>query len=132
MLLKRIKSNEKLYKTSVVAILAIVVFGFGIMGFKSAFSSPSTGILLNDQEVGNLKFKNARFEENKLIVEVEAKEKEELSTIDVIYKDKSGNEITRVSGYIGNEIEKEEVKKLVVDTDEDLSNINTVEYIINK
>ena len=77
-------------------------------------------------------FKNAKLDGTKLTVEVEAKDNVSLSTIDVVYKDKSGNEITRLSGYIGNEIEKEEVKKLVVDTDEDLSNINEVEYIINK
>ena len=77
-------------------------------------------------------FKNAKLDGTKLTVEVEAKDNVSLSTIDVVYKDKSGNEITRLSGYIGNEIEKEEVKKLVVDTDEDLSNINEVEYIVNK
>lgn len=89
-------------------------------------------MILNDQEVGNLMFKNAKLDGTKLTVEVEAKDNVSLSTIDVVYKDKSGNEITRLSGYIGNEIEKEEVKKLVVDTDEDLSNINEVEYIVNK
>ena len=87
--------------------------------------------MLRDQEVEGISFKNASYENNKLQVEVSSASSQNIKTIDVVYKDASGNEISRVSGYVGNTIDND-ARKLVVSTDEDLSNAYSIEYIINK
>ena len=130
-LIKKFKSNEELYRKSLVLAGAIFVIGFGIVGFRLAFSSANTTVMLRDQEVEGISFKNASYENNKLQVEVSSASSQNIKTIDVVYKDASGNEISRVSGYVGNTIDND-VRKLVVSTDEDLSNAYSIEYIINK
>ena len=130
-LIKKFKSNEELYRKSLVLVGVLLVGGFGIIGFRLAFSSANTTVMLRDQEVEGISFKNASYENNKLQVEVSSASSQNIKTIDVVYKDASGNEISRVSGYVGNTIDND-VRKLVVSTDEDLSNAYSIEYIINK
>ena len=122
--IKKIKSNKELYNKSLILIGAALIVGFGIIGFRLAFSSVNT-------EVEGISFKNAKLENNNLEVEVSSATSQSIRTIEVIYKDNNGTEITRLSGYIGNTIDND-TRKLVVGTDEDLSNAYSIEYIINK
>ena len=125
------KENKGLYNKSLILVGVILIGAFGIIGFRLAFSSTNTSEMLRDQEVEGISFKNATIENNNLEVEVSSATSKNIKTIDVVYKDNNGNEITRLSGYIGNTIDSD-VRKLVVGTDEDLSNAYSIEYIINK
>ena len=129
--IKKLKSNKELYNKSLILIGAALIVGFGIIGFRLAFSSVNTSEMLKDQEVEGISFKNAKLENNNLEVEVSSATSQSIRTIEVIYKDNNGTEITRLSGYIGNTIDND-TRKLVVGTDEDLSNAYSIEYIINK
>ena len=129
--MKNLKNNEELYRKSLILVGAALIVGFGIVGFRLAFSSTNTTEMLKNQEVEGISFKNATMENNTLTVEVSSASSQSIRTIDVVYKDDSGNEITRLSGYVGNTIDNE-TRKLVVGTDEDLSNAYSIEYIINK
>ena len=131
---KRLKENKPLYITSISIICILVVSAVTLLGFNITHSSVLTSELLKDQEVDNLVFSNADLNGNKLSVEVENNSNEvyTLKTIDVVFKDESGSEITTLSGYIGNSLNTGDVKRLVVETDEDLSNSYSIEYRINK
>ena len=131
---KRLKENKPLYITSISIICILVVSAVVLVGFNITHSSILTSELLKDKEVDNLVFSNADLNGNKLSVEVKNNSNEvyTLNTIDVVFKDESGNEITTLSGYIGNSLNTGDVKRLVVETDEDLSNSYSIEYRINK
>ena len=129
--MKKLQENKGLYNKSLILVGVILIGAFGIIGFRLAFSSTNTTEMLRDQEVEGISFKNATIENNNLEVEVSSNNSISIKTIDVVYKDNSGKEITRLSGYVGNTIDSD-VRKLVVGTDEDLSNAYSIEYIINK
>ena len=131
---KRLKENKPLYITSISIICILVVSAVTLVGFNITHSSVLTSEVLKDQEVDNLVFSNADLNGNKLSVEVKNNSNEvyTLNTIDVVFKDESGSEITTLSGYIGNSLNTGDVKRLVVETDEDLSNSYSIEYRINK
>ena len=131
---KRLKENKPLYITSISIICILVVSAVTLVGFNITHSSVLTSEVLKDQEVDNLVFSNADLNGNKLSVEVKNNSNEvyTLNTIDVVFKDESGSEITTLSGYIGNSLNTGDVKRLVVETDEDLSNSYYIEYRINK
>ena len=131
---KRLKENKPLYITSITIICILVVSAVTLLGFNITHSSVLISEVLKDQEVDNLVFSNADLNGNKLSVEVKNNSNEiyTLNTIDVVFKDESGNEITTLSGYIGNNLNTGDVKRLVVETDEDLSNSYSIEYRINK
>ena len=90
--------------------------------------------LLSNQTVDNLEFLNAKLENGKLIVEVHntLSTTYNLKTIEVSYYDNSNNIITTVKGYIGPSIDSDNYRKLIVQTDADLSNATKIEYTINK
>ena len=129
--MKKLQENKGLYNKSLILVGVILIGAFGIIGFRLAFSSTNTTVMLRDQEVEGISFKNATIENNNLEVEVSSNNSISIKTIDVVYKDNNGKEITRLSGYVGNTIDSD-VRKLVVGTDEDLSNAYSIEYIINK
>ena len=129
--MKKLQENKGLYNKSLILVGVILIGAFGIIGFRLAFSSASTTEMLKDQEVEGISFKNATIENNNLEVEVSSNNSISIKTIDVVYKDNNGKEITRLSGYVGNTIDSD-VRKLVVGTDEDLSNAYSIEYILNK
>ena len=131
---KRLKENKPLYITSISIICILVVSAVTLLGFNITHSSVLTSEVLKDQEVDNLVFSNADLNGNKLSVEVKNNSNEiyTLNTIDVVFKDESGNEITTLSGYIGNSLNTGDVKRLVVETDVDLSGAYSIEYKINK
>ena len=131
---KRLKENKPLYITSISIICILVVSAVTLLGFNITHSSILTSELLKNQEIDNLVFSNADLNGNKLSVEVKNNSNEvyTLNTIDVVFKDESGSEITTLSGYIGNSLNTGDVKRLVVETDEDLSDSYSIEYRINK
>ena len=129
--MKKLQENKGLYNKSLILVGVILIGAFGIIGFRLAFSSTNTTVMLRDQEVEGISFKNATIENNNLEVEVSSTTSKNIKTIDVVYKDNNGKEITRLSGYVGNTIDSD-IRKLVVGTDEDLSNAYSIEYIINK
>ena len=131
---KRLKENKPLYITSISIICILVVSAVTLLGFNITHSSVLISEVLKDQEVDNLVFSNADLNGNKLSVEVKNNSNEiyTLNTIDVVFKDESGNEITTLSGYIGNNLNTGDVKRLVVETDVDLSGAYSIEYKINK
>ena len=131
---KRLKENKPLYITSISIICILVVSAVVLVGFNITHSSILTSELLKDKEVDNLVFSNADLNGNKLSVEVKNNSNEvyTLNTIDVVFKDESGNEITTLSGYIGNSLNTGDVKRLVVETDIDLSNSYSIDYNINR
>ena len=55
-----------------------------------------------------------------------------LKSFDIIVKDKSGKEMIKLVGYIGEEISAGETKKIISKTDMDLSKAGSVEYTINR
>lgn len=112
--------------------LAIILIGIGV-----SYSDPNSSYL-SDQTVENLEFKNANLVyENgvsKYTVEVtnSLTTNYSLKTIDIIFKDSSGNEIENLVGYIGNTLTPGEMKLLDASVDKELTDIVTIEYVVNK
>lgn len=55
-----------------------------------------------------------------------------LKSIDIVFKNKDGNTIQTLSGYIGDSLEKDGTQTLNVVTDRDLTSATKIEYKINK
>lgn len=134
---KIIDSIKKLGKTRLIGIAGIFVLTIFIIVFIS-INQVSLGynssLDIPDITVSNLRFNNAQLDENKLTVNVQniTSDIYELKTITVTFKDSSSNIITKINGYIGEEIEPNEIRKLDVKTDIDLSNTAVVEYTVKK
>ena len=131
---KLLKKDKKKLIIQGSIIVLIIVLGVVIINFAVSHANPNSADFLKDQRVDGLLFTRTKYETNKLIVIVknESDEVYNLKTIDVTFKDNSGNEITTVNGYIGDKIEANGKKQLVVQTDIDLSSANTITYTINK
>lgn len=130
---KQLKQNKRIYLTSGVVIAIIVTLSILFINFNFSKAIDTT-TLLSDQVVDNLKFSDARFENNKLTVVVSntLDDSYRLKTIDVIFQDENYQEITTITGYIGNRLEQKDRKQLVVSTDVDLSQAVHIKYIINR
>lgn len=130
---KQLKQNKRIYLTSGVVIAIIVTLSILFINFNFSKAIDTT-TLLSDQVVDNLKFSDARFENNKLTVVVSntLDDSYRLKTIDVIFQDENYQEITTITGYIGNRLEQMDKKQLVVSTDVDLSQAVHIKYIINR
>ena len=128
------KNNRKLIILGISLIVLIISIGVITNNLNSSHANPNSADFLKDQRVDGLLFTRTKYETNKLIVIVknESDEVYNLKTIDVTFKDNSGNEITTVNGYIGDKIEANGKKQLVVQTDIDLSSANTITYTVNK
>ena len=131
---KLLKKDKKKLIIQGSIIVLIIALGVVIINFAVSHANPNSADFLKDQRVDGLLFTRTKYETNKLIVIVknESDEVYNLKTIDVTFKDNSGNEITTVNGYIGDKIEANGKKQLVVQTDIDLSNANTITYTVNK
>ena len=127
------KTNKKFYITSGVVIGVIIVTSILLISLNSS-KAVDTTTLLSDQVVDNLKFMNATLENNKLTVVVynTLDDGYSLKTIDVTFQDENYNEITTVKGYIGPNLEKKDMRQLVVSTDIDLTGATHIKYTINK
>lgn len=115
-----------------MSFLLVIVINLAI-----SFSNPNSGFL-PDQTVDGLNFQNAQMNIQNGIsnytVEVvnELKESYELKTIEVVLKDENGEELTILTGYIGNNLESGETKVLDASIDEEINAIHQVEYRIHK
>lgn len=126
------KSNKKtLTIISSLVIVFIIVFIVG-----KSLSNPNSGYLKN-QLVEGLSFENAEiiYEEgiSTFTVEVynENDTKVDLKTISINLKNADGD-ITTLVGYIGESLETQEGKLITASIDDDLTDSNNLEYIINK
>lgn len=126
---------EKLESKKFIIILFCILLTTTFFIIKNMKGTRATEIeLLSNQTVDNLEFLNAKLENGKLIVEVHntLSTTYNLKTIEVSYYDNSNNIITTVKGYIGPSIDSDNYRKLIVQTDADLSNATKIEYTINK
>ena len=93
--------------------------------------------VIKDQEVGGFRFSNTSLiienGESKLTTEVKNITDQDLSlqSFDIIVKDKNGKEMTTLLGYVGESIKVGEVKTLTSETDVDLTNASSIEYVLN-
>ena len=133
---------EKIKSSKVTLIIAGVclLFTIGFVGFKivsNTYANPDDNYLVN-QTVDGLSFINASLvSENgisKYTVNVVNDNKDDysLKTINVIFKDSNGNEITTLLGYIGDSLSPNEEKVLDVSIDQEITGISYIEYTINK
>ena len=127
------KENRKFYITSIVVIAVVIITAMLLVSLNFS-KAADTSTLLSDQVVDNLKFMNTSLENNKLTVVVynTLEDSYNLKTIDVTFQDENYEEITTIRGYIGNSLEQQDMKQLVVSTDVDLSNAAHIKYTINK
>lgn len=133
--LNKITKNQK-----IIGMITIFLF-VGLIGFQLMKGSRATedpGFLKN-QTVENLEFSNASlvFENNVSTFSVQVmntlgEDDYNLSTIEIIFKDSEGNEIENLLGYIGNSLEPKEVKILEASVDKEITNVSSIEYVINK
>lgn len=132
--LNKITRNQK-----IVGILTIFLF-LGVIGFqmiKGSFATADENYL-KSQTVENLEFGEAVLDyENGLstyTVEVKNTLDDDytLKTINIIFKDSEGKEIENLLGYIGDTLKGKEVKILEASVDKEITNISSIEYVINK
>lgn len=94
--------------------------------------------VVKDQEVETFKMTNTSLtydgKMSTLLTDVTniSQNKEMLKSFNIIVKDKDGNEIITLLGYIGEEIEPGEIRTITSGTDMDLSKAASIEYTINK
>ena len=117
-----------------ILVLLIVITGviLAIIGNSIATNESSA---LREQEVESLVFKEAEIKyENgisKLEVEVENKGEDlNLKYIDIIVEEENIN--TRLIGYIGESIKKEETKIITASVDKDITKATNITYGIVK
>ena len=135
---ERIKKINNKTKAVILVSVILIVGTLGFKLIKNAFANPDSSSYLKDQVVDGLSFENAEFNSengiSKYQVEVinDNTEKYSLKTINVVFKDSSGEEIITLLGYIGESLEINEKKLLDVSVDEEINDIATIEYSINK
>jgi len=117
-----------------ILVLLIVITGFLLVVIGKSIATEESSIL-REQEVGSLVFKNAKLDyENgisKLEVEVENKGEDlNLKYIDIIVEEENIN--TRLIGYIGESIKKEETKIITASVDKDITKATNITYGIVK
>lgn len=103
------------------------------IGFSANFN------ISNDQEVDGLKITNVSMIIDKngkssysAIVKNNTDEAYSLTNIKATFKNKDGNTIETLVGYIGPSLNPDESQSLTLNTDKDLTNAYTVEYEIKK
>ena len=129
-----IKKLGKKRLIGIAGIFVLIIFIIVFININQVSFGYNSSLDIPDITVSNLRFNNAQLDENKLTVNVQniTSDIYELKTITVTFKDSSSNIITKINGYIGEEIEPNEIRKLDVKTDIDLSNTAVVEYTVNK
>ncbi|HOB25828.1 MAG TPA: hypothetical protein PKG93_01615 [Bacilli bacterium] len=126
--INKIFSNKKI----LIGVIILLVLGLFVykLNFTKSIETPS----FPNQTVESLTFTDASILDNKLtvIVKNDTENDYNLKTIDVSFVDSSGNTITTIKGYVGNTLKSNDSKKLVVQTDKDISNTSSITYNINK
>ena len=132
--IKKINTKTKVI-VGICTVLIVGILGFKII--KKAFANPDDSSYLKNQIVDGLSFENASLNvENgisKYTVEVVNDNNTDysLKTINVVFKDSEGNETTLL-GYIGESLSSNEKKVLDISIDEEIEDIATITYSINK
>ena len=94
--------------------------------------------VVKNQKIENFKMTNTslKYDGGYSTLETDVKnisnETNYLKSFDIIVKDKSGKEMIKLVGYIGEEISAGETKKIISKTDMDLLKAGSVEYTINR
>ena len=119
-------------------IISAFVLGLGILLILIGNSLASTDTtILKNQVVDNLSFENATLEyaNNVSTFKVEVTndntETYNLKYIEIIFKDNE-DKVTKLIGYIGEEIVKSETKEIVASIDKDITDSVSLEYSIVK
>ena len=134
-ILNKINGMSKKNKI-ILGICSIFIIGVAIMLLGVSYSSTESGYL-KDQTVSGLSFKNANLTTDNGVstytvqVSNDSEESYSLKTISIIFTDNSNNK-TALSGYIGNELSASETKVMQASIDVELTDIVSVEYVINK
>jgi hypothetical protein len=132
---KKIKIWFNKFKVPVTILGMLLIVGVIFLIGKS-FADPDSGYLRN-QVVNGLSFEDASLVyENGITtftVDVynESGNTYNLKTISINLTD-SDNNITTLVGYIGETLDKDEVKLITASIDKDLSSSVKLEYVINK
>ena len=93
--------------------------------------------IIKDYEVDGFRFSRTalviEYGQSKLTTEVKnlTDEDIELKSFNIILKDKNGNEMVTLLGYVGEVIKAGETKSIISQTDVDLTNATGIEYSIN-
>ena len=119
-------------------IISALVLGLGILLILigNSIASPDSTIL-QDKVVEGLSFENATLENinNSSTFKVSVTNKNtdpyNLKYIEIIFKDEE-EKITKLIGYIGEEIESSETKEILASIDKDITNSTSLEYSIVK
>lgn len=133
---KFIKLNKK-QKIGILGGIFCVFLVVLVISLVPSFSSTESGYLI-DQTVSGLSFENPTLEVSngisKYTVEVtnDLEEVYSLKNINIIFKDESGKEIETLLGYIGDTLEVGETKLIDASIDTEITDITTIEYVINK
>ena len=120
-------------KKIIIAILSVFIITVGIMIINKAYSTSSP---LDNQVVNGLSFENVNLNKKDGITTFECEVIndnsviQELKTISVIIQDE--NNSYNLTGYIGNSIEKDEHKILKISIDQEIGEIKSITYRINK
>ena len=94
--------------------------------------------VIKDQEVDGIKMTNTSFVTTngitKLVTNVTNSSDEDYSLEEyiIIIKDKEGNEIVRIPGYVGDTIKAGETRTINSSVDRDLSDAGSIEYEVKK
>lgn len=127
---KTININKK---KIIITILCVFIITIGIMIIRKAYSTTSP---LDNQVVEGISFENVNFDKKDDITTFECEVindnsfTKELKTISVIIQDE--NNSYNLTGYIGNSLEKDEHKILKISIDQEIGEIKSITYKINK
>ena len=120
-------------KKIIITILCVFIITIGIMIIRKAYSTTSP---LDNQVVEGISFENVNFDKKDDITTFECEVindnsfTKELKTISVIIQDE--NNSYNLTGYIGNSLEKDEHKILKISIDQEIGEIKSITYKINK
>jgi len=120
-------------KKIIIAILSVFIITVGIMIIRKAYSTTSP---LDNQVIEGISFENVNVDKKDDITTFECEVindnsfTKELKTISVIIQDE--NNSYNLTGYIGNSLEKDEHKILKISIDQEIGEIKSITYKINK
>lgn len=120
-------------KKIIIAILSVFIITVGIMIIRKAYSTTSP---LDNQVIEGISFENVNVDKKDDITTFECEVindnsfTKELKTISVIIQDE--NNSYNLTGYIDNSLEKDEHKILKISIDQEIGEIKSITYKINK
>ncbi len=129
----RIEKNKKKIIIGVISVIITIII---VIIIKKSFAFKNEEDNLKRQVVEGLTFEKAKIEYeegiSKFTVEIynDTEKEYEVKTIDIEFTNTEG-EKKKLIGYIGEVIEKDEVKYLQASIEEDLSDTVDIRYIIN-